>query len=84
MLLVRQQIAGRRKEYRPVNYMAALMVANHEAFLGPKASRAEALSSKPGIGDKARSALQELRTRLTVDAPDGPATPALLDYPYRS
>jgi hypothetical protein len=60
------------------------MVANHEAFLGPKATRAEALSSKPGIGDKARSALQELRTRLTVDAPDGPATPALLDYPYRS
>lgn len=67
-----------------MNYMAALMVANHEAFLGPKATRAEALSSKPGIGDKARSALQELRTRLTVDAPDGPATPALLDYPYRS
>jgi len=84
MLLVRQQKAGRRKEYRPVNYMAALMVANHEAFLGPKASRAEALSSKPGIGDKARSALQELRTRLTVDAADSPATPALLDYPYRS
>jgi len=84
MLLVRQQKAGRRKEYRPVNYMAALMVANHEAFLGPKATRAEVLSSKPGIGDKARSALQELRTRLTVDAADGPATPALLDYPYRS
>jgi hypothetical protein len=84
MLLVRQQKAGRRKEHRPVNYMAALMVANHEAFLGPKATRAEALSSKPGIGDKARSALQELRTRLTVDAGDGPATPALLDYPYRS
>jgi hypothetical protein len=84
MLLVRQHKAGRRKEYRPVNYMAALMVANHEAFLGPKATRAEALSSKPGIGDKARSALQDLRTRLTVDAADGPATPALLDYPYRS
>ena len=84
MLLVRQQTAGRRKEYRPVNYMAALMVANHEAFLGPKTTRAEALSSKPGIGDKARSALQELRTRLTVEAAEGPATPALLDYPYRS
>ena len=67
-----------------MNYMAALMVANHEAFLGPKATRAEALSSKPGISDKARSALQELRSRLTVDAADGPATPALLDYPYRS
>lgn len=67
-----------------MNYMAALMVANHEAFLGSKATRAEALSSKPGIGDKARSALQELRTRLTVDAAEGPATPALLDYPYRS
>lgn len=66
-----------------MNYMAALMVANHEAFLGPK-SRAEALSSKPGIGDKARSALQELRSRLAVGAAEGPATPALLDYPYRS
>ena len=67
-----------------MNYMAALMVANHEAFLGPKTNRSEALSSKPGIGDKARSALQELRTRLTVVAAEGPATPALLDYPYRS
>lgn len=67
-----------------MNYMAALMVANHEAFLGPKPTRAEALSSKPGIGDKARSALQDLRSRLTVDAAEGPATPALLDYPYRS
>jgi hypothetical protein len=67
-----------------VNYMAALMVANHEAFLGQKATRAEALSSKPGIGDKARSALQDLRSRLTVDAAEGPATPALLDYPFRS
>ena len=67
-----------------MNYMAALMVANHEAFLGQKATRSEALSSKPGIGDKARSALQELRSRLTVDAAQGPATPALLDYPYRS
>ena len=84
MLLVRQQKAGRRKEYRPVNYMAALMVANHEAFLGPKATRSEALSSKPGIGDKARSALQELRSRLAVETVEGPATPALLDYPYRS
>jgi hypothetical protein len=83
MLLVRQQNAGRRKEHRTVNYMAALMVANHEAFLGPKA-RSEAISSKPGIGDKARSALQELRSRLTVDVAEGPATPALLDYPYRS
>ena len=67
-----------------MNYMAALMVANHEAFLGQKAPRAEALSSKPGIGDKARSALQDLRSRLTVDAAEGPATPALLDYPFRS
>jgi hypothetical protein len=67
-----------------VNYMAALMVANHEAFLGQKGTRSEALSSKPGIGDKARSALQDLRSRLTVDAAEGPATPALLDYPFRS
>lgn len=67
-----------------MNYMAALMVANHEAFLGPKTNRSEALSSKPGIGDKARSALQDLRARLTVDVAEGPATPALLDYPYRS
>ena len=84
MLLVRQQKAGRRKEYRTVNYMAALMVANHEAFLGPKASRSEALSSKPGIGDKVRSVLQGFRSRLAVDSVESPATPALLDYPYRS
>jgi hypothetical protein len=64
--------------------MAALMVANHEAFLGQKTTRSEALSSKPGIGDKARSALQDLRSRLAVDAAEGPATPALLDYPFRS
>ena len=67
-----------------MNYMAALMVANHEALLGPKGTRSEALSSKPGIGDKARSALQQVRTRLSVEAAEGPATPALLDYPYRS
>ena len=67
-----------------MNYMAALMVANHEAFLGQKTTRSEALSSKPGIGDKARSALQDLRSRLAVDAAEGPATPALLDYPFRS
>jgi hypothetical protein len=84
MLLLRHERRGRRKEYRPVNYMAALMVANHEAFLGPKATRSEALSSKPGIGDKARSALQEFRSRLAVDAAETPATPALIDYPSRS
>lgn len=67
-----------------MNYMTALMVANHEAFLGPKATRSEAISSKPGIGDKARSALQELRNRLAVDAAEGPAIPALVDYPSRS
>ena len=32
----------------------------------------------------AESARQELRSRLTVEAAQGPATPALLDYPYRS
>ena len=84
MLLVRQQKAGRRKEYRGVNYMVVLMVANHEAFRGPKSTRAEALSSKPGIGDKSRSALQELRNRLAVDVAEGPAIPALVDYPSRS
>ena len=67
-----------------MNYMAALMVANHEAFLGQKATRSEALSSKPSIGDKARSALQDLRSLLAVDAAEGPATPALIDYPSRS
>ena len=67
-----------------MNYMAALMVANHEALLGPKGTRSEALSSKPGIGEKARSVLQELRTRLAVDVAEGPATPALIDYPSRS
>ena len=66
-----------------MNHVAALLLANYELFVyEPK--HTEALASKPGIGDKARSALQALRSRLTVDAADGPATPALLDYPYRS
>ena len=57
MLLVRQQIAGRRKEYRPVNYMAALMVANHEAFLWDRNDRIEQLVElgpvyRTGTGDE--------------------------------
>lgn len=67
-----------------MNYMAALLIVNHEAFLGPKTNRSEPVASKPGIGEKARSALQDLRTRLAADVAESPATPALLDYPYRS
>jgi hypothetical protein len=68
-----------------VNYMAALMLSNHEAFqLGNARSHSEALSPNPSLGAKVRAVLEGLRDRLTVDAPEGPATPALLDYPYRS
>ena len=68
-----------------MNHMAALLLANPEVFqVGNESQRSEALSSKPGIGDKVRSVLEGLRTRLTVDAAESPATPALLDYPYRS
>ena len=68
-----------------MNHMAALILANHDLFqLGYEPTRSEAITSKPGIGDKVRSVLQGLRSRLTVDAVESPATPALLDYPYRS
>src|SRR5262245_53255638 len=76
---------GARKGVPTVNYMTALLLANPEAFqFGPTPSRSEAITSKPGLGDKVRSVFQGLRSRLTVEAVEGPATPALLDYPYRS
>jgi hypothetical protein len=68
-----------------VNNIAALLLANPDVFeLGYERQRSEALTSKPGIGDKVRLVLQGLRSRLAVDAVESPATPALLDYPYRS
>ena len=68
-----------------MNHVAALLLANPDVFQsGYEPQRSEALSSKPGIGDKVRSALQGFRSRLAVDAVETPATPALLDYPYRS
>jgi len=66
-----------------VNHVAALLLAKPDVF-GYEPQRSEALSSKPGIGDKVRSVLRGLRNRLAVDAVETPATPALLDYPYRS
>ena len=68
-----------------MNHMAALLLANPDVFeLGYVPKRSEVLTSKPGIGDKVRSVLLGFRSRLTVDAVEIPATPALLDYPYRS
>jgi hypothetical protein len=68
-----------------MNHMTALLLAKGDLFeLGYVPSRSEAITSKPGLGDKVRSVLHGLRSRLTVDAIEGPATPALLDYPYRS
>lgn len=68
-----------------MNHVAALLLAKPDVFeLGYETQRSEALSSKPGIGDKVRSVLRGLRNRLAVDAVETPATPALLDYPYRS
>ena len=68
-----------------MNHMAALLLAHPDVFeLGYEPKRFESLSSKPGIGDKVRSVFQGLRSRITVDAVESPATPALLDYPYRS
>ena len=66
-----------------MNHVAALLLANPDAF-GYEPKRSEALTSKPGIGDKVRAVLQGFRSRLAVDAVETPATPALLDYPYRS
>ena len=68
-----------------MNHVAALLLTKPYVFeLGYETHRSEALSSKPGIGDKVRSVLQGFRSRLAVDAVESPATPALLDYPYRS
>jgi hypothetical protein len=68
-----------------VNHVAALLLANPDAFeLGYEPKHSEVLISKPGIGDKVRSVLQGFRSHLAVDAVESPATPALIDYPYRS
>jgi len=83
MLLVRQKTNGAQEGVPTVNNIAALLLANPDVF-GYEPRRSEALSSKPGIGDKVHSVLQALRSRLAVDAVETPATPALLDYPYRS
>src|SRR5262245_42226540 len=76
---------GARKGVPTVNYMTALLLADPERFQSGNApTRTEAITSKPGLGDKVRSVFQGLRSRLAVDAVPSPATPALLDYPYRS
>lgn len=68
-----------------MNTYAALLLANPDMFeLGNEHTRSEALSSKPGFGTKVRSVLEGIRNRVAVNAAEGPATPALLDYPFRS
>jgi hypothetical protein len=85
MLFLRQISNGARKGVPTVNTYAALLLANPDMFeLGNEHTRSEALSSKPGFGTKVRSVLEGIRNRVAVNAAEGPATPALLDYPFRS
>jgi hypothetical protein len=68
-----------------VNSFAALLLAHPDVFeLGIERKLPEAQSSQPGIGSKVRSVLESIRNRLAVEVDAGHATPALLDYPYRS
>jgi hypothetical protein len=85
MLLLRQKTnwgAGRSTERE--QHRSPLARKPDVFELGYEPQRSEALTSKPGIGDKVRSVLEGFRSRLAVDAVETPATPALLDYPYRS
>jgi hypothetical protein len=86
MLLVRQttRVQRRRKEYRDMNPFALYLVATIEMdnlrnesprrFLTPEVDR-----------EAGPSVLQRIRAAFASHKVDAPAaTPALLDYPYRS
>jgi hypothetical protein len=47
-------------------------------------ARSEAVSSKPGIGERVTAALRGFRFRMTLGAVEPTVLPTLLDYPYRS
>ena len=66
-----------------MSYTALLMAQELFESRGQQA-RSEALSSKPGIGEKVIAALRGINFRATLGAVEAPRLPSLLDYPYRS
>ena len=83
MLLVRHQDGGAERR-TDVSHFAHFLMAQELLELRGQNARSEALSSKPGIGEKVTAALRSFRFRMTLGAVEPPALPALLDYPYRS
>jgi hypothetical protein len=67
-----------------VSHFAHFLMAQELLELSGRHARYEAISSKPGIGEKVTAALRGLRFRATLGTVEPPALPALLDYPFRS
>ncbi len=67
-----------------MSHFAHFLMAQELLELRGQHARSEALSSKPGIGEKVTAALRNLRFRATLGAVEAPKLPALLDYPYQS
>jgi hypothetical protein len=83
MLLVRHQKSGAERR-TDVSHFAHYLMAQELFELRGQHARSEALSSKPGFGEKVTAALRSLRFRATLGAVEPTALPRLLDYPYRS
>jgi len=67
-----------------VSHFAHFLMAQELLELNGRHARYEAISSKPGFGEKVTAALRSLRFRATLGAIEAPSLPAILDYPYRS
>jgi hypothetical protein len=83
MLLVRHQDGGAERR-TDVSHFAHFLMAQELLELRGQQARYEAVSSKPGIGERVAAALRGLRFRMTLGAVEPTALPKLLDYPYRS
>ena len=84
MLLLRHTKRGGAERRTDVSHFAHFLMAQELLELSGRPARYEAISSKPGIGEKVSAALRSLRFRATLGAVEPPALPALLDYPSRS
>ena len=67
-----------------MSHFAHFLMAQELLELNGRHARYEAISSKPGFGEKVTAALHSLRFRATLGAVEPAALPALLDYPSRS
>ena len=67
-----------------MSHFAHFLMAQELLELNGRHARYEAISSKPGFGEKVTAALRSLRFRATLGAIEAPSLPAILDYPYRS